>query len=119
MPLNRKLFVSDLDGTLLKSATSYSKEITQSNKEAILDYTKDGNIFAVATARGFGYYAKLKQLLGFDFAYVGDNGASIYINKDNSIDHFIDPAIYHTMCAFFENSPYYGEIALCIGNDWY
>ncbi|MEG0076526.1 MAG: HAD-IIB family hydrolase [Anaerorhabdus sp.] len=76
-----KLFVSDLDGTLLKIGDQYSAGVSEENKQAIREFVKQGNVFAVATARGIDYKEELEKVLGFEIDYVGNNGALIKIQN--------------------------------------
>ena len=78
----KKIFVTDLDGTLL----SDDKKISLNTRKAIKALRDEGHIFAVATGRPFpssiGSIPDLESL--FDFG-VFNNGANIYDFKDKEI----------------------------------
>lgn len=75
----KKIFISDLDGTLLKSEKNDSKNISIKNIKAIQDFVRDGNSFAVATARGIDYKNELEEILKIKVDYIGNNGACTMI----------------------------------------
>lgn len=68
------LFISDLDGTLIKT----DKTISQRNKQAIRDFVSQGGHFAIATGRapqGIAYYLQGLSINEFCILY---NGGAIY-----------------------------------------
>lgn len=78
----KKIFITDLDGTLLTD----TKEITKNTKQAIIKLREQGHLFAVATGRPFpsslGSIPELETL--FDFG-IFNNGANVYDFKDGEI----------------------------------
>lgn len=80
-----KLFIFDLDGTLLNSRN----EITKESKEAIWNCKKKGNYIAYITGRGTIKTKKFIEGLPCD-AYACNNGSKIFCNdkliENNSID---------------------------------
>ncbi|MBR5208107.1 MAG: HAD hydrolase family protein, partial [Erysipelotrichaceae bacterium] len=70
----KKLFVSDLDGTLLKIGNDYSAGVSEENKNIIQKYIANGNLFAIASARGHKYLPVISEMLGFTPDYIGGNG---------------------------------------------
>lgn len=93
----RKLFVSDLDGTLLKIGDEYSAGISEENRKAILSFVKQGNIFAIASARGLDYLDEVEPMLGFRPDYIGQNGTAMYYGGHTSMKA-IDPALFKELC---------------------
>lgn len=79
---NRKLFVSDLDGTLLKIGNDPSKGVSDENKIAITKWVEDGNVFAVATARSAKGTEFINERLGFKVDSVGSNGGEILVGNN-------------------------------------
>lgn len=78
----KKIFISDLDGTLLTK----DKIITENTLGAIKTLRDQGHLVAIATGRPFpssiGVIPNLKEI--FDFA-IFNNGANIHDFKDNTI----------------------------------
>ncbi|MBQ1311099.1 MAG: HAD family phosphatase [Blautia sp.] len=73
----RKLFLTDLDGTLLND----EKVVTPKTMEALRSFTEAGNVFAICTGRAAENAMELKEQLGLSFPgsfVVGYNGALIY-----------------------------------------
>ncbi len=73
----RKLFVSDLDGTLFYHNDENNFSISDENLFAINDFVSDGNIFAIATARSREFHKDLIEMLGFVPPFICDNGATV------------------------------------------
>lgn len=78
----KKIFVTDLDGTLLCE----DKEISPNTRKAIESLREQGHIFAIATGRPFpsslSSIPDLESL--FDFG-IFNNGANVYDFKDKEI----------------------------------
>ncbi len=75
--MTKKIFLTDLDGTLLSS----DKTVSQKNKEAIQALLKEGHIFAVDTGRPHANALELMEregLLGKNCYLLAFNGAVIY-----------------------------------------
>lgn len=73
----KKLFLTDLDGTLLND----SKQITEETMEALREFAAKGNVFAICTGRAVENALDVQKELGLTFpgSYaVGYNGAHIY-----------------------------------------
>ena len=73
----KKLFLTDLDGTLLND----EKVVTPETMEALRSFTNKGNIFAICTGRAVENALEVQKELGLDFPgsfVVGYNGAQIY-----------------------------------------
>lgn len=75
--MTKKLFVSDLDGTLYWDGRQYSAQAAPESLDAIRRWQKAGNLFAVATARIHLFHAPLMDELGFPVDYLGSNGADL------------------------------------------
>lgn len=82
----KKLYIFDLDGTLLNS----KNEVTRENKEAIWNCKETGNYIAYITGRGTIKTRKFIEGLPCD-AYACNNGSKIYCEnkliQDNSIEY--------------------------------
>jgi len=74
---SRKLFLADLDGTLLTD----EKQVSPATYEALRAFTDAGNIFAICTGRGLDNALAIRKKLQLDFpnSYViGYNGGNVY-----------------------------------------
>lgn len=72
-----KIFFFDLDGTLLNS----KKEISVATKNALKEFTEQGNHFCISSGRPLSYIIDIYKKLGFDFKgsyLIGFNGSQIY-----------------------------------------
>lgn len=69
----RRLIVSDIDGTFLRSDRSLHEE----NLEAVRRLVERGHIFALATGRIFGTARMIAYKMGRDVYVISNNGASI------------------------------------------
>lgn len=69
----RKLIVSDIDGTLLKS----DKHISENTKQRVLKAIEDGHIFAIATGRMHGAGKIITEELDYDGFLISCNGAVV------------------------------------------
>ncbi len=76
----KKLFVSDLDGTLLKIGNDYSAGVSEENRNIIQKYIANGNLFAIASARGHQYLPVISEMLGFTPDYIGGNGTALVVD---------------------------------------
>ena len=83
----KKLFVSDLDGTLLKIGNDYSAGVSEENKNIIQKYIANGNLFAIASARGHQYLPVISEMLGFTPDYIGGNGTALVIDGKVEISY--------------------------------
>ena len=75
--MNRKLFISDLDGTLLDE----NKQVTPATRKILEDWTKAGHIFAIGTGRALSNALAMRLSLGLADVcryVVAYNGAQIY-----------------------------------------
>ena len=73
----KKIFFSDLDGTLLTS----DKRISEKTKKALDDFVSGGNHFAICTGRGLDNVLDVSVSLGVDYPgtfLICYNGALIY-----------------------------------------
>lgn len=93
-----KLLISDLDGTLYPKT---NKEIQlKRNVDAIKKWIKQGNKFAVATARGLHHYSYLYNVLGFDVNFIGCNGAATRFEDGKEIIKTMPCQIYIDLCNY-------------------
>ncbi len=71
--MTKKLIVSDIDGTLLRS----DKKISEATATAIFDYIDRGHVFAIATGRMHGAGRLVTQMLDYDGFLISCNGAVV------------------------------------------
>ncbi len=74
MDFKNVILMSDLDGTLLND----SKQISESDLQAIKRFRSGGGIFTVATGRGVAMAENVVKKLDIDFPCVIFNGAAVY-----------------------------------------
>ncbi|MBR5290296.1 MAG: HAD family phosphatase [Erysipelotrichaceae bacterium] len=86
----KKLFVSDLDGTLLKIGNEYSAGVSEENRKIIQKYIANGNLFAIASARGHQYLPVISDMLGFTPDYIGGNGTMLVSDGQLQMFYFED-----------------------------
>ena len=107
----KKLFVSDLDGTLLKIGNEYSAGVSKENKEIIQKYTSSGSIFAIASARAENYLSVMEQMLGFTPDYIGGNGTAVVC--DGQIERsYLDSEFYSQLKQAMRNHRLYASVIL-------
>lgn len=79
---NKKIFFTDLDGTLL----NHEKKITPDTMSALDQWTRAGHHFAICTGRALDSAMEVRRTLQLDFPgmfLIGSNGGEIY-DCDNS-----------------------------------
>lgn len=83
-----KLFVSDMDGTLLYNPDNYhSREMSLENKEAVLKLHASGLRFMMASGRDINYRHVLEKTFGFQIDAIGMNGCNVVIDDEILCDH--------------------------------
>lgn len=83
-----KLFVSDMDGTLLYDEENLrSREMPLENKAAILKLHKSGVRFMMASGRDHFYRNELERIFGFQVDAIGMNGCNVVIDNEVLCDH--------------------------------
>ena len=100
----KTLYVSDLDGTLLRN----NERTSNFTNHVINDLTKQGMIFSYATARSLitakratdGIVCKI-PLIVYNGAFVVDN-----VTEDILIANYFDTSIYEVLDDLFENKVY-------------
>ena len=94
-----KLFVSDIDGTLLLPG----KMPSEKNLAAIKDLKKAGVIFTIATGRMHPAAVPIAKFAGIDAPIISYNGAMIK-NSSGEILHsdYLSPEIVFELVEFFE-----------------
>ena len=100
----KTLYVSDLDGTLLRSNETTS-EYTNETINRLVD---EGMIFSYATARSFQTSHKVTQGLNAKIPLIIYNGAMVVDNNDGTflIKNFFGEEIKNVMNDLFENQVY-------------
>lgn len=71
--MEKKLIVSDIDGTLLRS----DKTISEDTKNEIFNWINEGHAFAIATGRMHGAGRLVTRLLDYDGFLISCNGAVV------------------------------------------
>lgn len=85
----RRLIVSDIDGTFLRSDRSLHEE----NLEAVRRLVERGHIFALATGRIFGTARMIAYKMGREVYVISNNGASIrHTAEEKAIYEYAMPA---------------------------
>lgn len=102
-----KLFVSDVDGTLLDSTST----LRESTRKAVLELRQSEIQFAIASGRSYNSILSLAETLGGEMPVICLNGAQIYDASGNCIrQHFLPaehiPTLLHVVFAL-------GCYALC------
>lgn len=83
-----KLFVSDMDGTLLyNEADPHGRGITLENREAVLKLHDSGVRFMMASGRDHFYRLHLEEEFGFQVDAIGMNGCNVVIDDEVLCDH--------------------------------
>lgn len=83
-----KLFVSDMDGTLLHDPENmHSKDIPLDNQEAVLKLHASGVRFMMATGRDVYYRHILEKKLDFQVDAIGMNGCNVVIDNEQLCNH--------------------------------
>ncbi len=96
----KKLFVSDLDGTLFYHNGKNRNYISEDNLKAINEFVSNGNIFAIASARTVNFLDNLTDMLGFKPPFISCNGGKIVID-DYIENHELSLADYNLFCEYF------------------
>lgn len=82
---NKKLFITDLDGTLL----TYDKKISPETRSSLENFVSAGNRFAICTGRDINSARLVYKELGFDFPgsyLIAYNGGQIYdVDKKETV----------------------------------
>lgn len=72
-----RLFVSDLDGTLLTNGKLTDRKVSEENRQALYTLVGSGVRFVAASGRHHSSSLQLSKDLGFPFDAIGSNGATI------------------------------------------
>ena len=99
-----KLFVSDLDGTMLPDGNVVSAE----NIGAVRRATEAGVVVTIATGRMFEAALPVAQALGVDVPIISYNGGLIKSPSGRVYEeHTVDPALAHDIIAFCQARGWY------------
>ncbi|OPJ59344.1 HAD family hydrolase [Clostridium oryzae] len=95
-----KLYISDLDGTLLNS----EQRISEYSKQIINSLIENGVNFTIATARSLEATKKIIDGLNLNLPIILNNGVFIYdVNKKrNVVEHFIDKFAYKALIEYIK-----------------
>lgn len=114
-----KLFVSDIDGTLVWYNGKNNQEASDLCKDAIRKWMDAGNIFAVATARSHVRRDIIYDFLGFKIDYLGGNGSEIvYLNQEIEL-HTLPYSYFLELCDWIREKEYNATLKICVDNKFY
>ncbi len=83
-----KLFVSDMDGTLLHNPeVEHSNSISEENKRAVLKLHNHGVRFMMASGRDVFYRHVLEKEFGFQVDAIGMNGCNVVVDNVEITNH--------------------------------
>jgi len=83
-----KLFVSDMDGTLLyNESNTHSRDISLENYEAVIKLHESGVRFMMASGRDHFYRLVLEEKFRFQIDAIGMNGCNVVIDNEVLCDH--------------------------------
>ena len=83
-----KLFVSDMDGTLLyNESNTHARDISLENYEAVQKLHNSGVRFMMASGRDHFYRLILEKEFGFQVDAIGMNGCNVVIDNEVLCDH--------------------------------
>lgn len=83
-----KLFVSDMDGTLLHNPqVEHSNSISEENKKAVLKLHNQGVRFMMASGRDVFYRHVLEKEFGFQVDAIGMNGCNVVVDNIEITNH--------------------------------
>lgn len=103
-----KLFVTDIDGTLLSAG---SGTVPAKNIEAVQAMTRAGVKVAIATGRMYRAALPIANQLGVPVPIIAYNGALIKSSAGEIIHtHYMDEAIVIELIKFFEDSGLYVQL---------
>lgn len=105
-----KLFVTDLDGTLLPTGT----KVSEKNIKAVQDAVKAGITVTIATGRMYKASLPVAEALGVNVPIITYNGALIKA-VDGEILHsvFLEPRLIEEIVDFFEEKDWYLQSYSC------
>lgn len=102
--MNIKLFVSDLDGTLL----DHQYRLSEENKEAVMAAVDEGVLVTLATGRMYRSALPYAQQLGVDLPIITYNGALVKTVSGKELYH-----------SFFEPETVKALLRYCFSRQWY
>lgn len=100
----KTLYVSDLDGTLLRS----EQKTSDFTNETINQLVKDGMLFSYATARSYLASAPVTSGLDVQIPLITYNGVMVVDNSDGSIllEHYLPDEIHDLLDEMIEKNVY-------------
>lgn len=102
-----KLFVSDLDGTLLNR----QHEVSARNKQAVRKAVEAGTTVTIATGRMYPSALPYAEQLGVDVPIITYNGAVIKtVSGEIIAAEYIDAAVVKDVIAFCQNKNWYIQV---------
>lgn len=114
----KKLFISDLDGTLYWDGRQYSSQAAPASLAAIRRWRDAGNLFAVATARIHLFHAPLTAELGFSVDYLGSNGADLIFSDGERECYPTSVGDFLTVASWIRERRLDGTAKIYTGGRW-
>lgn len=116
--MSKKLFVSDLDGTLFWDGQSNPGKPTAESIAAIQRWHEAGNLFAIATARIYLFRENLISLLGFPIDYLGSNGTDLIFSDGGRETRLTPINDFLTVSEWVREHGIDGTVKLYTGGRW-
>jgi Cof subfamily protein (haloacid dehalogenase superfamily) len=116
MKEGKKIFFSDLDGTLLTS----DKRVSEKTKIALDEFVAAGNHFAICTGRGIDNVITVAEKLGINYPgtyYLCFNGALCYDSDNSKVINRI-PVPYELIPGIFDTAKEFGVHAHTYAADY-
>lgn len=114
-----KLFVSDIDGTLVWYNNKNNKCISEQCKNAIHIWVNKGNIFAVATARTYLKKNVIIDDLGINIDYLGGNGAEVVYQNGKTNFHSLPYSYFLEIGKWIDENGYDATLKICVNGMFY
>lgn len=113
-----KVLISDLDGTLYPKKSIDNEKQFNNNIVAVKKWIKQGNKFAVATARGSHHYEVIIEQLGFKPNFIGSNGAEVIYESGEVIIKQIPMQIFIDLCEYIKKEKINASVATGFNDEW-
>lgn len=113
------LFVTDLDGTLIRGNADGTDGLSADCLNLINAFKADGHIFAIATARPSEFKANIDTAFGFLTDFIGSNGADIIYQDKSRESAAISHEEYSELYAFTKANEIDGTLVLKLPPGYY
>ena len=116
--MTRKLFISDLDGTLYWDGRQFTRQATRESLDALRRWREAGNLFAIATSRIHLWREPLIRELGFPFDYLGSNGTDLFFADGGRSTHPTSVRDFLTVCDWVRETRLDGTVKIYTNGQW-